>query len=182
MKKIILVVSIIVFTIISVSAQEVFNKGDKAFNLGIGVPRYGGLVPSLNLSGEVGVIPTGNVGVVSFGGEAEYKFSTYYGILDNYAYHQFSIGGRGAWHAHFFNNPKYDLYAGFSAGFYMYSDHDYYYDASTNSYEEKLVPRGTIYVSEFVGARYMSSDSFGFFGEFSYGNISFARIGFTFLM
>jgi len=151
-------------------------------DLGLGIPYIGGIIPSINFSGEVGVIPTGDIGIVSFGGEAEYKLSIYDGYYNNYTYHQLSFGGRAAWHLHFFNNPKYDLYAGVALGLYIYNDYYSEYDYAKNNYVDISDPHTSPYVAEFVGARIMMSESFGFFGEFGYGNISFMKLGVTFKM
>ncbi len=185
MKKIVIFIAIAMYSLVSVNAQEVLNKGDKAFNLGLGIPYIGGIIPSINFSGEVGVIPTGDIGIVSFGGEAEYKLSVWksYSYYDNsdkiYTYHQLGFGGRAAWHLHFFNNPKYDLYAGVGIGVHIYNTYDNY---DINKQEYIASPHIYPYAQEFVGARIMMSESFGFFGEIGYGNISFMKLGVTFKM
>lgn len=180
MKKIVIFIAIAMYSLVSVNAQEVLNKGDKAFNLGLGIPYWGGdIIPSINFSGEVGVIPTGDIGIVSFGGEAEYKLSIYDGYYNNYTYHQLSFGGRAAWHLHFFNNPKYDLYAGVGIGVHIYNTYDNY---DINKQEYIASPHIYPYAQEFVGARIMMSESFGFFGEIGYGSISFMKLGVTFKM
>ena len=53
------------------------------FNAGIGIPHSYGFIPTLNASGEFGAIPTGDVGLVSFGGLAEFQLgqhNDFYGV------------------------------------------------------------------------------------------------------
>jgi len=189
MRKTVLLVVIAMFTFLSVNGQEVLNKGDKMMNLGLGLASKYGFIPSINFSGEIGVIPTGDIGIVSFGGEAEYKMSTW--SISNFWYtdagisHNFAAGGRAAWHLHVFNNPKYDLYAGASIGFKMRTHDNNWIDwsASKGYYTEYSNYTG-IYQTIFVGARIMTSDNFGFFGEIAdgYHSISYFKIGMTFKM
>jgi len=176
---------------VGVNAQEVFNEGDTQLNFGLGfgalyLDAYSiGLIPAVNFSGEYGSIPTGEIGLVSFGGIAEFHYAPYYqyyGTLwteetrgDDF---NFAIQARGAWHLHVFNSTKWDLYAGFGTGFRIgsWSRTVYYTDGSTNkssgSYSDFLI-------SEFVGGRLMTSENFGFFAELGYGGLSSMRIGLT---
>ena len=115
MKKVLLLFMAVAFAF-TVQAQHVFNKGDVMFNAGIGIPngRYE-LIPSLNFSGEVGVIPTGDVGLVSFGGLAEFQLAHYsysYGSTYNETWPRFYFGARAAWHVHAFDSDVFDAYAG----------------------------------------------------------------------
>jgi len=195
MRKIVLLITIVMFSFFSVKGQEVLNKGDKMFNLGLGLVSSYGFIPSIHFSGEVGVIPTGDIGIVTFGGEAEYKMEVWH--VDNYYYYgnyydtgisnHLVLGGRAAWHLHVFNNPKYDLYAGASAGFMMISHVSNWseYDYVANKWVTKHTNYLGGYGNAFVGARIMTSDSFGFFGELGGGGpypISYMRIGLTFKM
>ncbi len=189
MRKTVLLIAIAMFTFFSVKGQEVLNKGDKMFNLGLGLVSSYGFIPSINFSGEVGVIPTGEVGIVSFGGEAEYKLGTW--AMSNYWYsdagikNHLSVGFRAAWHLHVFGNPKYDLYAGVSGGFRMISHDSNWIDwSSEKGYYSDYSNYVGIYQTVFAGARIMTSDNFGFFAELGggYNAISYAKIGLTFKM
>ncbi len=185
MKKTLLpILFIFLFSFIS-NAQHVFDKGDIGINAGIGVGGTGGLFPSLEFSAEYGAIPTGTIGLVSFGGKAAYKYSryTYNNWFNNnnnkrdYNYHQFEFGVRAAWHLLYFENNKWDAYAGFGTGLRLYND--YYY----NNFESNVRSNGRTggYVEGFVGGRMMINEGFGFYAEAGYSHTSNARIGFTFL-
>lgn len=183
MKKLALVFAAIFMMALGSQAQYIFNKGDLAFNAGIGVLGGDGFVPSIEISGEYGAIPTGDIGLVSFGGTIGYKYSTYdYGYWHNYDYsynyHQFIIGGRAAWHLHSFESDKWDVYAGFGLGGQVYTTWEY------DSQKNDIVDKGQfrLYEEFFVGGRMMFSPTFGLFAEVGYSPISTARFGITFLM
>ena len=187
MRKTVLLIAIAAFTFFSVKGQEVLNKGDKMMNIGLGLVSSYGFIPSINFSGEVGVIPTGDVGIVSFGGEAEYKMEYYdyydYWYSESWIKNHFAAGFRAAWHLHVFNNPKYDLYAGASVGFRMITKDTY--DVKWNAQDEYYLDYTThagVYQTVFFGARIMTSDNFGFFGELAggYYSISYIKGGITF--
>jgi len=162
----------------SAMSQSVISKGDKMVNAGLGIPYFGGFIPSLHLSGEYAAIPTGDIGIVSFGGELEYKLSTYKGVFDDYTYHQFFVGARAAWHLTYFDNSKWDAYAGLSAGLHIWTDYNYEWDG--NSWEENPDGHAGLGFGEFVGGRMMINENMGLFAEVGYASISFARIGLTF--
>ena len=189
MKKVVLIIALAITTFMSVNGQEVLNKGDKMFNLGLGLASRYGFIPSVVFSGEVGAIPTGDVGIVTFGGEAEYKLEVW--SISNYWYSDAGIknhlaaGFRAAWHLHVFNNPKYDLYAGLSGGFRMVSRNSNWIEWSyEKGYYTDYSNYYGGYQTVFVGARIMTSDNFGFFGEVASGwnSMSYLRVGMTFKM
>lgn len=104
MKKLFMLAFVGLLTIsLNVNAQHVFNKGDLMFNAGIGTPHAYGFIPSLNFSAEYGVIPTGDIGLVSFGGLTEFQLGVYNGVSDD-IFPRFYMGGRAAWHVHAFNS------------------------------------------------------------------------------
>ena len=162
-------IAILVFGILSFGAQAqfVFDEGDVAINAGVGFLSTDGLIPSFNLSAELGLIPTGDVGVISLGGEFEYKYSK----LAGFYYNQITIGSRAAWHMQmeFLEQTNFDLYAGIGAGLRVYS----VYDGITNSLDPKLGP----YMSAFVGGRMMFDDDFGLFVELGGGGIAVTKAG-----
>jgi len=193
MKKIVLSILVSTMLLFNVNAQEVFNKGDLQFNLGLGLGATylssysSALIPSINFSGEYGTIPTGEIGLVSFGGMVSAIYSPYYEyvnwIIDETKGHDlgFAFQGRAAWHLHVFNSDKWDVYAGLGSGFRVtsWSRTYYYYDntskTETGSYSDFII-------SEFVGGRMMTSENFGFFAEVGFGGVSTMRIGLTFKM
>ena len=172
MKKLTFIVMFFFVTLVSTQAQYVFNKGDFMFNAGIGLPAARGMIPTLNASAEIGVIPTGDIGIVSFGGETEIQFThwvDYYnkstaGIL-------LAVGPRAAWHLQVFESDMWDVYGG--AGFGLAFGKQYHYgDAGVYGYGEA-----------FIGGRMMFKENFGIFAELGGGNLgmplSFAKFGLT---
>ncbi len=175
MKKFLLLAALGFFAY-AVQAQNVFNKGDKMLNVGIGGLSGLGFIPSINASMEMGVIPTGDVGIVSFGAIAAYKYAnTSYFVPgyfnESYNYSIFVLGPRAAWHLQTFSSDKWDVYAGVGFGLKVYSGYTYYgnsYSGSVGAYSEG-----------FVGGRMMMKDNFGLFGEVGYGTLSSIKIGIT---
>lgn len=176
MKKLFVIAFIGLLTIsLNVNGQHVFNKGDLMFNAGIGVPNGGyGLIPTLNFSGEYGVIPTGNVGLISFGGLAEFHlahYSYYYGSSYNETWPRFYFGARAAWHLHAFDSDVFDVYGGVGLGIQINGKTKYgYYD------------NGGAYISPdiFVGGRWMFKPGIGVFAEVGYTGLSSLKAGITF--
>ena len=176
MKKQILIIvfGVLAFTL---NAQKIMEKGDIMLNAGIGGFSNHGLIPSINASLEIGVIPTGDIGIVTFGGIAAYQLglSTYYayGYADaTYTYSVFVVGGRASWHLQTFESDKWDVYAGAGFGVEMRSGYEVYglnYDGWVGPYGEG-----------YVGGRMMFNESFGLFGELGYGTLSAIKFGVTF--
>ena len=176
MKKVLIILMSVIFSL-SLQSQHVFQKGDLLFNAGIGGLSADGWIPSINFSGEYGVIPTGDVGLVSFGGIAAYKYSTWAGTNNSdYNYSQFVIGPRATWHVHAFESDKWDAYGGVGAGIRLWTQ--YQWDPSKMDYvnNAKVSPYGEI----FVGGRMMFSEAFGLFAEVGYGTLSAIKFGVTF--
>jgi len=183
MKKLAFVVIAIFMMAMGSQAQHIFNQGDLAFNAGIGVLGGDGFIPSVEVSGEYGVIPTGDIGLVSFGGVIGYKYSTYsyswYHNIDyDYNYSEFIFGGRASWHLHTFDSDKWDAYAGFGLGGRVYTTWEWDY------HKNDVVDKGKLgfYQEFFVGGRMMFSPAFGLFAEVGYSPISTARFGVTFFL
>lgn len=173
-KKLIILV-VVVFAVYSVNAQN-FENGDKALNVGIGL---GGItssvslapIPSFNASFEVGIVDIPNVGVVGVGGFGAFKTTWHdYGTY-RYTYTRTIVAARGVFHFGFFDTGDFDLYAGLNAGVGFSKDayNSTYYTGSTYSH---------FIHDEFIGARYMKNEKFGFFAELGYG-ISFLKAGIT---
>jgi hypothetical protein len=179
MKKFYLAFTIVLFGLIGQS-QYVFNKNGFALNAGIGALSGHGFIPSINVSGELGIFPTGDVGLLSVGGILAYKYSTYnYSFWDkNYNYSQFVIGPRATWHLQTFESSKWDAYAGIGFGIRAWSDYVLNSDFSDIEKKAKLSPYGEAY----VGGRMMIKSGFGLFAEIGYGTLSSIKIGATFML
>lgn len=182
MKKLTFIIVALFMMTFASQAQYIFNKGDIGINAGIGIGGYGGLFPSLEISGEFGAIPTGDIGLVSFGGVVGYKYSTYdYYYYSNYSYNynQFIIGGRAAFHLHTFMSEKWDVYAGLGLGVHIDSD---YTGWDYNKQEAVKTASSKVYEEVFIGGRMMMNSGFGLFAEVGYSKLSNVRFGMTFLM
>lgn len=173
MKKLVVIFA---FTLLcaTTQAQHVFDKGSLMFNAGIGAPVNYGFIPTINFSGDYGVIPTGDVGVVSFGGLAELQIADYdyywNGSNSSGIKPYFIIGPRASWHLLVFESNEFDVYAGvgFGAAF-RGQPYDGYYSSPVTGYGEG-----------FVGGRWMFQDNFGLFAEVGGGSRSFLKFGITF--
>jgi len=181
MKKLTLLAVTIVLGL-SLNAQHIFNKGTLLFNAGIGIGglRGAGWIPSVNIGGEIGVIPTGDIGLVSFGGVVEYKYSSWAGTWTNtsynYNYHQVIVGPRALWHVHAFDSDKFDAYAGVGGGVRFWTQ--YTWDPAKSDYvnKGKISPYGEV----FVGGRMMFKEALGIFAEVGYSPLSILKFGLTF--
>ncbi len=170
MKKVVLLVMLAFFAL-SVNAQHVFNAGDIMFNAGVGGPSNFGYIPTLNFSGEMGVIPTGDVGLVSFGALAELQFAHYeYYWTGDENFVRFYLGPRAAWHVHAFNSDVFDAYAGLGAGMLL--------NTQTDNTKGSIEAHADV----FVGGRWMFAPNMGLFAEVGYTGLSFAKFGITFGM
>lgn len=173
MKKVLFILLFGIISLTTVKAQQhVFDKGSLLFNAGIGAPYTYGFIPTLNISGEYGVIPTGNVGIVSFGGIFEMQLAQYdywYGHSANVK-PIFILGPRASWHLQVFNSTIWDVYAGVGFGI-LFRGQPYgnYYSSTVSGYGEG-----------FVGGRMMFSEGFGLFAEVGGGTRSFLKFGVTF--
>lgn len=161
-----LIIAFIGLLSVSLNAQHVFNKGTLAFNAGIGIPHSWGLIPSVNFSGEYGVIPTGDIGLISFGGLAEFQIG--YDSFWAESFPRFYVGPRAAWHVHAFNSDVFDAYAGAGFGVLISGKTDH----KSNS--------TTVNPDLFVGGRWMFSPGMGLFAELGYTGLSSLKFGLTF--
>ena len=162
-KKLFLAVAVVFFT--SSMFSQNFEKGDKALNVGIGLGWSSYVtslspIPSFNASFEAGIVDIPNVGVIGVGGFGGFRFSPYTGGV----YTNTIVAARGVFHFQFFDTGNFDLYAGINTGFGL--ERDGYYNWSDNYFID----------DEFIGARWMKNDKFGFFAELGYG-ISFLKGG-----
>lgn len=172
MKKL-LIIAFIGLLSVSLNAQHVFEKGSLGFNAGIGIPHSYGLIPSINFSGEYGVIPTGDIGLVSFGALAEFQLGHI--SYNNWGYESqnfpiFYFGPRAIWHVHAFNSDEFDAYGGVGFGIAFNGKTDY-----VNSSVD-------VNPDIFVGGRWMFKESMGLFAELGYTGLSSLKVGITFGM
>ncbi len=165
-KKIIVAVLLSLFSF-GAHAQYVFDEGNVAVNLGIGFISNEGVIPSFNLSAELGLIPTGDVGIISVGGAFEWKYSK----INEFSYNQLTAGTRAAWHLQkdFLNKSNFDLYGGLGLGLRLHKT----YSFSSDNLKPKLSP----YLETFVGGRMMIDNNLGFFLEIGGGAIASAKAG-----
>ena len=175
MKKLVLLLVVIIFSLTQLLAQQAsFSKGDKVVNLGIGLGSiyyseigYTIFVPPLSASMEVGVVDNllekGVIGVGGYMGFLAYKHSSQYKTTN------FVIGARGNFHYPLAN--KLDTYAGLGIGYDIvsYSDNNGYIGSHAGS-ASRLLP------ALFIGGRYYFTDNFAVMGEFGY-LISYLTLG-----
>ena len=143
-KKIVLTL-VVVFSILTVNAQA-FSKGNIGLNLGLGFGFIGDLTPAGHFSAEIGVIPVGKAGTVSFGGNVDFNVYDFTQLRTHVAF-------RSAFHLGFLNTRKLDIYAGIASGIRLY-DHVY---------------AQPVYFDEFVGLRLKIKRNMGLFFEAGYG-------------
>ncbi|MFA5418170.1 MAG: hypothetical protein WC341_06885 [Bacteroidales bacterium] len=167
MKRILVMLVFALFAL-GANAQHVFNKGDVMFNAGIGIPYSYGFVPSINFSGEVGVIPTGDIGLVSFGGLTEFQMGRHEWSDSHESFSRFYFGAHAAWHVHAFNSNEFDAYGGVGFGVV--------FSGQTDHYDNAVDPVPDV----FVGGRWMFSPGMGLFSELGYSGLSSLKFGITF--
>ena len=170
--------------IITVSAQNIFSKGDRAVNIGLGIGSYyggdgyTGSIPPLSVSYEQGIIDglldgNGSIGVGGYMAYSANKWETSIsGSSYGYKYSYLMIGARGAFHYQFVE--KLDTYTGLMLGYNVVGSK--FYGDDTGSYTPEASSTSGIGYSAFVGARYHFSDKFAAFAEIGYG-ISALELG-----
>lgn len=169
MRKIGLLLFFTVLFTVGLNAQNVFDKGSLMFNAGIGLPDTYGSIPTISISGEMGVIPTGDIGVVSFGALAEFQLGRHdYFYDDDEYFPMFYFGPRAAWHFLGLNTDVFDVYGGVGFGFVI--------QGKTDHYDSDF----TIDPDVFVGGRWMFSPGAGLYAEVGTTGLSVARVGLTF--
>lgn len=157
------------------NAQEIFQTGTKAVNVGVGLggTLAGTTIPPLSVSFDYGVkdnLINGENGSISAGGYIGYTASSIdFGVSKlrtSYAI----LGARGAFHYQFI--PKLDTYAGIMLG----------YNISSSSWSGTVVDGvksyGGFAYSTYAGARYFFKENIGAFAELGYG-IAYLNLGVT---
>lgn len=172
---------------ITISAQQIFSKGERAVNIGLGIGSYYGgdgytsSIPPLSVSYEQGLIDglldgKASIGVGGYLAYTANKWeSSISGTDYGYKYSYMMIGARGAFHYQFIE--KLDTYTGLMLGYNVVSSK--YFGGDTGSYKPEASSASGIGYSAFVGARYHFSDKFAAFGEIGYG-ISALELGISF--
>lgn len=153
-------------------AQEVFGKGDKALNIGIGLGSTisGTTIPPITASLDFGVadrLINGNNGSISVGGLVGYAGSS----NDFVSVHYAIVGARGAFHYQFVD--KLDTYAGLLLG-YRHARVNWKSDIINGS-----VGTSEIALGAYLGARYFFTPKVGAFAELGY-SVAYANVGVTF--
>jgi hypothetical protein len=175
MKKLIAISVIVLFTAFAGKAQS-FKKGDNVINVGIGLGHtygtYGGISPSITVTGERGFWEIGDFGVISIGALLGYQHSGYHYYGTDYNWNEFYFGARGLFHFTVIPVEKLDVYAGIATGLRIDSEPDWGTDYSPSA-------SFGIYGGVFGGARYYFTDNFAAFAELGY-EISYMKIGVAF--
>ncbi len=162
MKKLTLSVAAILLAIFSLKAQAPIEPGELQVNLGLGLSTYGTPV--------YGGLEFGLANNFSVGGELSYRK---YGKYSIYNPSITTIAAVGNYH---FNElleipSNWDLYAGLSLGYSIWSDN--------NKYDYSWFKGSGVYITGQVGGRYFFSDKFGVNLELGGGNYSGGKIGIT---
>lgn len=176
MKRITLILGIVLFVAFAANAQAPLQDGGKQLNVGFGLsnfglPVYGGV--------EFGI---GNN--ISVGGEITYRNHGENSNTLKWKNTYTSIAGVGNYH---FNElleipSDWDLYAGLSLGFTMFSSK---WDGPGSDNNNKYSGSGTsgLYLNGQIGGRYFFSDKIAVNLEFGGGNyFSGGKIGITVLL
>lgn len=162
MKKLTLFVAAIVMAIFSLKAQAPIQPGEMQLNAGLGLSTYGTPV--------YGGLEFGVANNISVGGEVSFRK---YGKYAAYSPSITTIAAIGNYH---FNElldipSQWDLYAGLSLGYSMWSDN--------NKYDYSWFKGSGAYFTGQIGGRYFFSDKFGVNLELGGGNYSGGKIGIT---
>jgi hypothetical protein len=181
MKKLLLLLLVVVFSLTQLFAQEsTFKQGDKVLNLGIGFGStfysgsgYKAGIPPISASLEFGVkdgvLDKGSIGIGGYLGYSSHKWD-YLNSGWGYKYTNIIIGVRGVFHYPLVD--KLDTYTGLLLG----------YNIATSKEFGNFVPgynnasAGGVAYSWFVGGRYYFSDAFAGMLELGYG-ITYLNLG-----
>ncbi len=171
MKKILLLITILVFVSLQISAQG-YKKGINNLNIGAGIGQAGitgsSSIPPISLGYQLGIGDKYSVGVI-----VGYSGSTNSVLTYEWSYSYIVIAGRGEYH---FMKPtdKLDAYAGASLGYSIVSVKEP--DNLPAFGNWGTVGASYLIYGVHVGARYAFSKSFGAFAELGYG-ISLITVG-----
>lgn len=154
----------------SSQAQFIFDKGDITVNTGLGFISMDGNSPSIFMSGDYGLVPTGEVGLLSFGGLVEYKYS----LILGQSYTQATLGPRAIWHMQLpvFEKMNFDFYMGIGTGIHHYRE----FNSTTNNFDRQL----KAYFEYFLGGKIKLNSDLSLFAEGGGGGISSIKAGFVY--
>ena len=155
---------------------QIFSKGDKVGQIGIGIGSYIGgsgyktTIPPISGSFEYGIVDglldgKASIGVGGYLAYTANKWETSflgnsYGFKNNY----FILGARGAFHYQFIE--KLDTYAGLMLGYNVVSGK---YFGDDLGYTVNNAAASAFGYSAFIGARYYFTEQFAAFAEVGYG-------------
>lgn len=184
MKKVVITLFAAILAL-QLSAQEsLFNKGDKALNLSIGLGT-GALYSSgtssmlpVSASFEVGIVDgiadVGSVGIGGYIGYTAYKVDySWFGGNYGWKYSNTIIGARGTFHYPFIE--KLDTYGGLILGYNIVSAKEY--GDFANAWPDATSSYAVF--SPFVGGKYYFSENFAGLVELGYG-IAYLNVGVAF--
>ena len=181
MKKLLLILFVVVFSLTQLLAQEsTFKQGEKVLNLGIGLGStlYSGtyykvglppISASLEFGVKDGVLDKGSIGVGGYVAYSSYKWDYSSGWY--FKYSNFILGVRGIFHYPLVS--KLDTYTGLLLGYNIATSKEY--GSPVFGYDYSASSGGLAY-SWFVGGRYYFSDKFAGMLELGYG-ITYLNIG-----
>jgi len=146
---------------VSVNAQDVFVKGDKIINAGIGLGNtYSGYSSMIPIAGSFEYCVKDNL----FDEKSSLGVGAYFGFAAKNHWTFLYPGVRGALHYQFVE--KLDTYAGLMLGMRLLS---WSYGGSSASYSDFIIPF-------YIGGRYYFSDNIGAFAELGHG-IAYLQLG-----
>jgi hypothetical protein len=183
MKKAFMVLLLAILISSSTNGQA-FTRETWAANLGLGFGWYSygysvSSLPALSFSIEKGVWDIEDVGIISLGGAAGWKYAKYDWSYLNYSYDwtwtDFIVAARGTLHPSFVDIEDVDLYGGLALGM-RFETYKYFSVLSNNEPVEFTDNNINPLIAIYVGGRYYFSDQFGIFGELGYG-LGYLTIG-----
>jgi len=166
MRKLSLVLLLSIFAVIAVNAQAPLVKGQKQVNAGVGfsgwgIPIYAGM--------DFGVYKD-----ITVGFEGSFRTYTDRWAGENYHHTIFGFAGNGNYHFNrILNIPSnFDVYAGLSLGFYIWSSSSNYEGSGSSG----------LGINAQVGGRYFFTKNFGLNCELGGGNaFSGGKFGITYI-
>lgn len=184
-----LVLALTSCALIKVNAENVFSKGDKAVNLGIGLGSYYGGdgyksgFPPISISYEQGIIDglldgKASIGVGGYMAYTANKWeATFQNLNYGYKYSYFILGARGVFHYQLIDNL--DTYAGLMLGYNVVGSK--YFGDDLGALTPQATASSGVEYSTFIGARYHFSEKLAAFAEIGYG-ISALELGISFAL
>lgn len=173
MKKLLLLLLVVVFSLTQLKAQA-FKNGDMVGNLGVGFGWYGygygaTSLPAFSLSLEKGIKDLENIGPLSIGGIVGFKHASYaWRSSYDWSWNDIIIAARGAIHYDLFKVSKLDTYGGIALGVRLQSYSYYTYNNNLQYVKEHTNYTHGLFAF-YLGGRYYFSEKLAGFGEVGYG-------------